>query len=237
MKILGIGDSFMAGSRHDKNPNYLHIVSEKLNADYTMCGMSGAGPWNTFFKFLDYENKNELDVVIFAWSEYTRLYHPDAIPLNTGTVLYGTNRTENADEIYKAANYYYQYLFDYRKLGYEAKGLYYMIDDMAKEYPHIKFIHMYCFAHQTDTSYPHMEMYEKPNYDHLEYLYTFKNGINIHPALMYLSFQDGQPEDLKDDAHSGRSCHLTPKMHVKLADTLLDAINNGVNGDLFYVKV
>jgi hypothetical protein len=125
-------------------------------------------------------------------------------------------------------------LFDYRKLGYEAKALYHMIDDMAKDYPNIKFIHMYCFAHQTDTSYPHMDMYKKSTSDHLEYLYTFKNGVNILPALMWLSFQDEKPDNLANDT---RTCHLTKPMHEKLAATLINAITDGCNGDVLTVKV
>jgi homoserine kinase len=52
MKILGIGDSFMDGSRASIPPNYLHIVAESLNAEYEMYGMSGSGPWNAFFKIV-----------------------------------------------------------------------------------------------------------------------------------------------------------------------------------------
>lgn len=238
MKILGIGDSFMHGDINRKAIDFLLLTSNALNAESEMIGMSGTGPWNSFFKFLNYKDKESLDVVIFAWSEATRLYYHDHnIPLNSGTVLYKMHRDKKSvDEIYNAAEQYYLHLYDYEKQGYEAMGIYYIIDDMAKKYPNIKFIHMFCFAHNSDISFPHMEVYDKKTFDHLEYLYTFQNGINIKPALMYLS-RHCEEYPTNGIEHDHRSCHMGVKMHQRLADTLVDAIQNGKNGDTFTVKL
>ena len=235
MKIVGFGDSFMRGNLNQ--PNYMSILSERISSQYEMYGDAGCGPWNAFFRFLDYKQKDSIDVVVFAWSEYTRLYHRDNLPLNTATGWHKKSRpTESImhEEIYEAAHQYYKHLFDMRKLGYEGKALFHMVDDMTKDYPHVKFIHMHCFAHQTDTSYPHWDLYKKDTYDHLEYIYTFKNGINIQPALCWLSFND---EMVDDFANEKRTCHLSNKMHHVLSDTLYTSITSAKNGEIVKVRI
>jgi hypothetical protein len=236
MKILGFGDSFMLGNRN--RSNYMSILSERINSQYEMYGDAGCGPWSAFFRFLDYPDKDSIDVVIFAWSEYTRLYHRDNHPLNYTTGLHKKSKPSNSamyEEIYEAAHQYYKHLFDYRKLEYEGKALFHMIDDMATEYPNIKFVHMHCFAHQTFGINKNWDLYKKDTYDHLEYLYKFKNGINIQPALCWLSFNDEMVDDFANDTN--RSCHLSQKMHNILSDTLYTAITTGKNGDIIKATV
>jgi hypothetical protein len=90
---------------------------------------------------------------------------------------------------------------------------------------------MYCFSHQVDTTNNHMDNYKAKTTDNLQYLYDFKNGVNIRPALMYLSVQDQMVEDLSKET---RSCHLSPYMHQLVLQTLYKAITESKNGDIIH---
>ena len=65
MNIVGFGDSFIV-SRED-NKAYMNLIGKHFNVKPESRGVSGSGPWNMFFDFLEY--KNPMDVAIIAWSK------------------------------------------------------------------------------------------------------------------------------------------------------------------------
>ncbi len=232
MKIVGFGDSFIV--RGDGIlKTYLDKAAEKLNATVDYMGESGTGPWKALINFYNYPNKKDVDVVVFAWSDKARLYHPSVKPICPTTVddpdlVEGYQQNKS---VWKAAKQYYSYLYDDQKTTFEIKGMCHLIDEMSLNYPNIKFIHMFCYA---DNRTPGYSMYEKNNVHKLEYIYTFKNGINVRPALMTLSYNDQWPADFRKEK---RACHMTDKMHDVLSESIYKAITNYNPGEIINTKL
>jgi hypothetical protein len=240
MNICGFGDSFMDLPRDNnvKNLTYLKQVADKFNATFEPYGEPGTGPWSAFFNFQKYKNKENIDVAIFAWSEHNRLYHPIVRPINFTSVhnpkVHSMYPKEIDYDVWEAAKQYYRYIYDDTKSKYEAIGLYHLMDHLSLDYPHIKFIHMFCYAlHNSDQIY--LDIYNDPDVpNNLKYPYLFKNGVNIRPALMYMSYLDEWPDDLY---YETRDCHLSQKMHNVLTETLYTAITNANIGDIVNVNI
>jgi hypothetical protein len=210
------------------------MVGEKLGATVDQLGQPGTSPWHAFMNYDSYEHKQDVDVVVFAWSDKARLYHSHVSPICHTTVadpsiwpdLHSYNKS-----VMEAAMQYYSYLYDDKKATVEMEGLFRVMDSRALDYPHIKFIHMFCYA---DNVHDGLDIYKSDRIDELKYIYSFKNGVNIQPALMTLSYNDGWPSDIRKET---RECHLTPKMHEVLAEGIYNAITNANNGDTVIVKL
>lgn len=236
MKIVGFGDSFiMQNYSHDKEELrqlYLNLVGAELNAEVEWLGVSGSGPWDAFFNFMDYPEKDKIDVAVFAWSEANRLYHPTVKPLNYASVM---NSLENPGvskrKTWIAAQQYYEYLHDTRKADYEVRALYTMFDEMTKMYPNIKFVHMWSYPMHDIKTEDQFARYKYP--DKFEYHYTWKNGVEIRPALIYHSVMDEWPENIHAET---RSNHLTFRMHRLVANTLLKAITTYKVGEILEIE-
>jgi hypothetical protein len=236
MKIVGFGDSFiMQNFSYDKEELrqlYLNLVGEELNATVEWLGVSGTGPWDAFFKFMDYPEKDKIDVAVFAWSEANRLYHPTVKPLNYASVM---NSLENPGvskrKTWIAAQQYYEYLHDTRKADYEVKALYTMFDEMSKLYPNTKFIHMWAYPMHDIKAEDQFARYKHP--DKFEYHYTWKNGVEIRPALIHHSVMDEWPDNIHEET---RSNHLTFRMHRLVANALLQAIKKYNVGEIVEIE-
>jgi hypothetical protein len=255
MNIVGFGDSFILGLKntpklewlyprsnwkHDSHP--WHRCYQGMLGDHYKCipefrGLEGSGPWNAFFDFLEYQKTNtkKIDVVIMAWSESQRLYHPVVKPINT--VLVERNRKKESEpfrEIYQAAYEYYAHLMDTTKQNYELSGLMAMFDMMTQQYPGTKFINLHCFSWLDQNEW--WNKYDKIGPTQLRYHHTFKHCSEIRPCLMYVSRRDGWPGDhfLHQET---RECHLTVPMHRLLTDAIIDAIDNYEPGRIVDIPV
>jgi hypothetical protein len=241
MKIVGFGDSFILGitPNHKEWPEtYQGMISQKLNADVEFRGQPGTGPWSAYFDFLDY--KEHIDVAIFAWSEPGRMYHPVVKPLNFATVRNDIhNKNHPHYDVIKAADLYYQHLMNNNKKNHELKALMTLVDTLSLEYPNTKFIHLPCFTWDKDDEW-WGDIYEHTNQDQLNYHHTFKNGIQIHPALMYMSIKhewvgrEGSHTKLNQET---RQCHLSVPVHKLLADAIVDGIQNYVPGNIINIDL
>jgi hypothetical protein len=236
MKIVGFGDSFImqnySNNEEELRQLYLNIVGQELNATVEWLGVSGSGPWDAFFKFIDYPEKDKIDVAVFAWSEANRLYHPTVKPLNYASVM---NSLENPGvskrKTWIAAQQYYEYLHDSRKADYEVRGLYTMFDEMSKLYPNIKFVHMWSYPMHDIKAEDQFARYKYP--DKFEYHYTWKNGVEIRPALIYHSVVDEWPTNIQLET---RSNHLTFRMHRQVANALIKAIKDHDIGKIVEIE-
>lgn len=234
MKIVGFGDSFILGIEKDRSPwklAYQGMIGDHFKCVPEFRGLPGSGPWNMFFDFLNYNNKDGIDVVIMAWSEIMRIYHPELAPINTGTVYHNTgvgNLTERQQDITNAARAYYDHLVDHNKINYECKALMMLVDEMTKEFPKTKFIHLPCFTWD-DPGQWWGDTYDHVKPEQLRYYHKFKNGMEIRPALMYLSKIDEWPKDIREDR---RECHMTPRVNRLLADAIIECIEHYEPGRL-----
>lgn len=254
MNIVGFGDSFILGLSLDKevvnsqhrwpylyqnkawNASYQGMLGNHYKCIPEFRGVPGTGPWNMFFDFLNYRNKENIDVVIIAWSEIARLYHRTFQPVNTH-IINDQEKFKNSSQYEKdviiAANHYYKSLFDDEKKNYELKALMHLFDYMTIEYKHIKFIHLSCFTWLDQGEWWGRDFKKKKPHE-LKYFYDFKHGMEIRPALMYMSMMDEWPEDLSNDR---RECHMTPRVNRMLADKIIDCIENYQPGKLLDMDV
>lgn len=253
MKIVGFGDSFIMDKRPcwapEFNNTYQGILSQHYDCqpwfnpllnEYErkpeFRGVPGTGPWSAFFDWLDYPDKENIDVVIFAWSECVRLYHNTVYPLNTASVLQNAIDSEykkQHKEVFTAAEHYYKHLLDERKANYEMSGLLALVDNMTKNYPKTKFINMFCFT-EHDTTGWWGNTYKTAKPEDLKYNYDFNNSVQIRPALMYLSMKEEWP-----DHHTmeKRHCHLSKNMHRLVGEALIDAIDGYRLGRTVNIKI
>ena len=214
MKIAGFGDSFI--TENDKLYSYTNLIGKHFDTDFQHFGHEGSGAWDAFFQF---KNSNvDADVVLFVWSNSSRLYHHKY----RNICFSGAMTNENSsDPIWQAALGYYKHLFNAEKAVYEHIAFYYWIDNWLKEnYPNTKFIHMWGFP---GTSLDSNGLPPWDNPDSFSYYHTWKNGVDVKPALIHLSYLDEWPGDLTKET---RCHHMTPKMHNVLANYIIDAIEN-----------
>lgn len=231
MKIVGFGDSFITDWGDIPDITYKTIIGEHYKTTPEFRGVGGSGPWTAFFDYLDYPNKQDIDVAIFAWSEPYRIYHPTIKSLNFSTVIYDVpNPLYEKDVDYKkiieAGKMFYRYLENTTKIDYEMYGLLCMFDQMiAKDNKRTKFIHMDCFGvFDSRQENKHFRDYSDfYNYSSFFNSIEFKNGVQINPPLMYLSELEDKPLNLGVDT---RTNHLGPSMHKVLANAIIQAIDN-----------
>lgn len=254
MNIVGFGDSFILGlaldeevlnshlrwpylSQHNAwNASYQGMIGNHFKCVPEFRGVSGTGPWNMFFDFLNYERKDEIDVAIIAWSEIYRLYHNKFKPINVHKAFdkdYMESASDHEKDVIQAAQGYYKCLTDQLKLDYELSALMMMFDRMTTQYPHINFIHLPCFTLLEPGEWWGRSYFTKKPSE-LKYYHDFKHGMEIRPALMYLSVLDEWPDDLKNDK---RECHMTARANRLLADSIIYCIENFQPGKLIEMDV
>ena len=227
MKILGFGDSFILGLEegHAKLPyTYQGILGEHFNTYAEFKGISGSGPWTSFFDCQDYltTTKEHPDVVIFAWSEINRLYNDFVKILNYGIAKNKENDTTDVNhEVYQAALGYYKHFASTEKPNYEMAALMLMFDEFTLNFPKTKFINLHCFSWLKGSDW--WDVYDTIDYKDINYFHKFKNCAEVRPPLIYMSRRDGWPKDISKES---RECHLTEKMHKLLANAIIECIRD-----------
>lgn len=235
MKIVGFGDSFIM-STPDQDPTYPNtygrIISKHFNTDVEMRGVAGSGPWNMFYDFINY--KGHIDVALIQWSEICRLYHPKINTLNTAAVENAKKEKDPyIEKVLSAAKDYYEYIYDHDQKNWEMKALMCMFDDLSCKYPNTKFIHLPGFSMYSEKHW-WGTLYDQIGPDQLEYYYDFKNGMQIHPAMMYMSKKDEWPNDITKET---RQCHLSLRMHSLFANAIIQAINTYQTGKIINIDL
>jgi len=228
---------------HPWRKSYQGMIGNHFQCIPEFRGVAGTGPWNMFFDFMKRKGKRpslyslqDVDVIIMAWSEITRIYHPKYKPINTGTIynksLWDT-MSEEEKKVTTAAKIYLEELMDLEQKSYELTALMTLVDQISAEFPKIKFIHLPCFAKDNPGEW--WGAYyntKKPN--ELNYHHNFKNGMEIRPALMWMSMLDEWPTDLSKDR---RECHMTPRVNRLLADSIIHCIENYQPGKIIDMDV
>lgn len=238
MKIVGFGDSFIEGAHESwpGNDNYLAKVGRHLNASVETHGFGGSGSWDAFFQFEKYmkQELEHVDIVIFAWSEPSRLYHPHVRNLCPHGSSLPRDKNDPDAAIWLAAKQYYAELYDHHKTESEASAFYQWVDILSTNYADTKFIHMWSFAKDVTRKLSWWDMYDEDQTT-IEYHHHFKNGAEIRPALMNFSRREGWPKG-NDTPNDPRQNHMTPKYHTVLSSIIIDAIENYEPGVIFTEK-
>jgi len=241
MRIIGFGDSFIqpvGKTRSDKN--YVQITSEFLgSSSFSTYGIPGSSVWKTFFEFKEKMEMHrrlniDVDVIIFVWTNNSRLYHPEVNDICLGnSLLY----SEVDNPIWVASRYYFEELYDHEKTSYEMLSFYYWFDNwLLQNTPRTtKIIHMWGFPFIMDDIDVHGQKFDdqtlliKNSPEKIKYSVNFKSGVEIRPPLLHFSLNDDWPEDLSKEH---RFQHLTESMHEKVSQLLTDAIINFRKGKI-----
>jgi len=198
MKTINFcGDSFCARDASDEDKlkySWTSLLANKLNYKIIGGGKSGAAYEHAIKSFND-----KADITIFCWTDADRIHNEKyAIFLGVKRVAakeYNypyTGNNEDLNSIYKAADYYYNYLHDssLSKLRY-MRELYWFDQVILSKYKGT-IVHISCF----------------------HTIYQFTNGINI-PGLLYWF-----PWSRKGNNKEQIVNHLTIQENIKLANKI-----------------
>lgn len=154
MKIGFYGDSFCCETNNVHNllgnyDTFITKIKKHYKADLTNLGIGGSSYWDVILKQFNLENIP--DVCIFFWTSYHRIYHPKVRNLTYGTVR--NIRVKDLKlsnlinyKIYKAADQFYQNLYDDHKAREEMISSLYRFDrEILSNLSETKIIHAWCF--------------------------------------------------------------------------------------------
>ena len=215
-KISVFGDSF-ASFDITTGLEYKHWLGQLKahqgydNSNLLLTAAGGSGPMDHIYQFFqhipDVENSN---LLIFVWSQSSRLFHEKIRDINVGSAMNPLARqyvpsTAEEDRIYDIALEYYKEFYHEKTEEIKMAGLLQWFDRILLELcPDKKIFHFQSFTTCRENDE------EKLN-DQTLY-HNFKSGINVAPPLMYLSenepnytglgIKDKRPGHLNQDNHN-----------------------------------
>lgn len=181
-KIGFFGDSFCSSRYSDHFETYITKLEKYYNSDVINLGYSGSSIWdiliNQYPKITESPN-----IVIFVWTEHSRLFHRVHRKINLYSVLEKKGKLDK--EISIAAEKYYQYFYDEGKSALEYKSALYYFDReiLSKISKETKILHFWSFGNQ-----PIKESYIDS--DRFEYLHDWSNGMELRPPLIKFGLLD-----------------------------------------------
>lgn len=199
MKIGFFGDSFCAKNYIDTNEytTYINKLETHYNADIVNLGVPGSSIYDLMLLQLNpFIKSNEIpDVCVFVWTTENRLYNKEIRHINCypRNYVYTLTTTDRQKKILDAAREYYEFLQDDELDYLNATSFFYYFDNIIlKSFPDtIKIIHLWSFGDMKN--------------GYLDYMYTWNHGVEIRPALVTLTSENGlltnnfDPNHLKGD--------------------------------------
>lgn len=216
MKIGFFGDSFCANehSWSFKYKTYISMLKKHYRAEIVHLGQGGSSISDLILLQLKpfiIQNKVP-DICIFCWTEPHRLFHRTVRNLNYAS----SKEYVEKSKIWKAANDYYEHLWDSEctKLQYQAL-LEYTDNNILSILPKsTKIIHMWSFG----------KMLEDLKLNNNNFHYQWKHGVTVTPSLTAISLIDSNFEEFSNN--NGPN-HLTTKdKNQKVFELVCDAIDN-----------
>mgnify|MGYP006270819747 CR=1 FL=1 len=222
------GDSFcehLSNSHSIKHQyqTYIEKTVNYFNADLVNLGQSGGSIWDLWLLQLNpLLIKNAIpDICVFVWTDPFRLYHTRVRNMNMASVI--LVKPDNNFKIWNAAKEYYKYLLDedQRILEYET-ALYYFDNIILPSLPPTtKIIHLWSFGYAKVTKNGLFDP------EKVRYLYNWKNGFEIRPALMEVSLINSSV-DLS--MHFDHPNHIADDFRNQIVfEWIRDAIDNYKN--------
>ena len=210
--------------------NWMTMVALDIDHDFMSYGMSGTGTFYSYYAMLDYLQRvpTPPDVIFFVLNTTQRLFHRKLIKICPGSIHSARESQENdtwkgsqtASDIIDSAERYFADLYDHE---YEMDRLvqfcYYFDNHIVPQYPDTKFVILNAFSENSkllskeDWADPHT----------FEYIYDFKNCLEIRPPLYHFSVIDEFPEDPNYDP---RENHFSYKMHREFSGFMKVNLNN-----------
>jgi len=186
MNIGFFGDSFC---NNKSEGTYIDMLVKQYGLNVVNLGVGGSGVEDVLLlqlkPFLD--SKNYPDICVFFWTNHGRLFNRHIRHINAKSV-----EMFNDNPIWLAAKEYYKHLYDYEYTEIQYKAFLQYVDlNVLSQFPSTtKIIHLWSFgSFHCDFSK------EALTPDKVNYLYRFKSGVEIQPALLPLSLV-GQSFDM-----------------------------------------
>jgi len=203
------GDSFCA-DRYSFSFNYktyISMISDYYNAKIVNLGKGGSSIGDLILLQLNpFIQKNIVpDICVFVWTDPQRLFHRSIRNLNWGSVQSNTKQSK----VWKSARDYYTYLNDgeFTELQYLALLEHVDYSVLPKLPAKTKIVHLWSFGKPKEWNTAGFKS------NNLEYFYTWKNGVEVRPALMSVSMMDNPSDDIINDTGPN---HLSNKLKNEL---------------------
>ena len=229
IKTIGFfGDSYCAevSNHHSmfyKYKTYMRLLKDHYNAEVVNVGHGGTSVWDTLLIQLDPFIKSNTvpDVCVFVWTIPGRLFNREVRRLNQADTINPKFHTFSflKRKIWNAAKEYYTHLYDWEKekLDYIAT-LRYIDQVVLPTLPSTtKIIHLWATGDTTEWSR------EGVRPSNIQYLHSWKHGMEIRPSLITLSLYDSEMSVLDSDH---RANHLDGQFKNDLVfDWIVKAID------------
>lgn len=181
------GDSFCSALESSQYQTYTSKVAHHYNAEVVNLGHGGSSIADVLLVQLDpFIKSNQFpDICVFVWTGYGRLYNKQVRNINSYTA-------EKSLEpgIWNASKEYFKYLYDPELDDIQYVALLQYIDVILSKIPNTtKIIHMWAFGKPADKRKPYFRK------DNITYPYRWTTGVEIRPALIYVSLL-GNKEDV-----------------------------------------
>jgi hypothetical protein len=187
------GDSFCANIDNPlnvfaKTTTYTTLLSNYLNAKIVNLGVGGSSVADTIILQLNPFIKSNTvpDVCIFVWTNPGRLFHRTIRNFNHATAIESTS----TDPRWIAAKEYYTHLYDHELVELEYISLLEHVDNviLPKLPATTQIVHLWSFGRFKEFSKDSLSA------ENLDYHHTWKNGVEIRPALASVSLQNNTLE-------------------------------------------
>jgi hypothetical protein len=132
-RVLVLGDSFTAHSEF-RPYHWLTRLGNTFDWRITNRSISGSGPLYVIDTILrGMPDARDYDIIIFAWSEPIRFYHPRAPWLNAHETNVKAQFKPGLEKLYAAADLWYKDAMDYELEEIKSTGIQYWFDNYLAE--------------------------------------------------------------------------------------------------------
>jgi hypothetical protein len=210
-KISVFGDSFAIG--HPIQNHWVGQIAKHHNvdtSDVVNTAFGGSGIIDAIMQFTKHINDvRASNILIFVWSQPSRLYHPEVRDINSGSCLHPDHQQYKNKKLYNDALTYYENFYYAEIEELKINGVFEWFDRVLLE-------------NFSDKKILHFQSFSAGECKDNVMQYNFKSGINVCPALMVLSENEPEFTGLGLDSRSG---HFSQYNHDHIFRTLIQYWN------------
>jgi hypothetical protein len=178
------GDSFCAvdvgGNRGE---TYIQKLKNHYNANLVNLGKEGSSIWDLLLlQFKPIQQSSTIpDICVFVWTDPTRLFDRNI----RGITFRSTEQGRKDNELFQHAHNYYENFYDEElaELQYVSALQYFDLTVLPTLPKTTKVVHLWSFGTLKKIT-DHLKL------EDIKYYYTWKNGVEVRPALIYIALEN-----------------------------------------------
>ena len=226
-KVAVFGDSFLSYSGPDplKGEHWLQRLEMRKNCTvYNKYSQGGSGPLNAIANFYKWQSNKEsktYDLLIFAWSQPSRLFHKIVEDINFFSAQHEVARQKpEFKKVYESAHEYHSNFYIHQYEDMKLAGVLQWFDKvLCRDFSHKKIIHFHSFSAGVEFATGDTQLIQN------HYLYhRFASGVTMYPSLMWFSENDPK-YNAKQQYRDQRNGHLSNPDHEIIYNKLIEAID------------